>query len=126
MPADIDIEDGVKYEAPACVGQLTSLCGVKGRLNKGLLIKRPNASVNITTDALILHANPRRVFALIQNCYSEIGYISFDSGTGIAATFQIRPGETLQLDKNIPWTGPVYYAATVGQVNLLEAEVQSE
>jgi hypothetical protein len=98
----------------------TSLSGFKGGDGKGLIVERPDAVVAFTTGVELLHSNPLRKWALIQNQGAAITF-SFDTGTGIAPTMILQPGGVIQIDDNLPWCGAVYLAAAAGSVSWMEA-----
>lgn len=104
------------------IGTVVSLAGISGR--RGVIVKRPDASV--AADAEVLHANPLRVWALIQNIGANDITLSFDADTSVAPTFILTPKSVLQIDKNLPWTGSVYVdiPAGGGSVTWIEAEIR--
>ena len=111
------------YE-PGFRGRMVSLGGVAGREGLGLHTRRPDAPITVT-DQYILNTNQARMWALIQNTglVNDLR-ICLDEGTGIAPAFVLKPGETLQIDKNLPWTGAVYAQSTTTTVEYIEASVQ--
>lgn len=104
-------------------GQLKSLGGVLGRLDSGYQVERPDALIN-TTGIELLHQNPLRLWALIQNQGAGDCTISFDTGTGVATTFLLHKDDIIQIDALLPWAGAVYVAAAVAvNIDYQEASI---
>lgn len=104
--------------------QHVSLAGVKGRVGLGLRVTRPDTSLVFTAGLQVLGSNPARRWALIQNIGTTDINASFDSDTAVAADFIIPAKGVLQIDSQLPWTGPVS-VYTSGTVTYIEASVQT-
>jgi hypothetical protein len=89
-------------------GPLTSLGGIIGIQNLGRKVTRSYPTVGQTTNLQILPENLRRISAIIRNT-SDTGYVFLSLSGYIPDDLDIilYPGEYLQIDKDLPWTGSI-------------------
>ncbi len=107
-------------------GRIISLGGLLGASGLGLFVDRPGASMAFTTRVQVLGNNPSRRWALVQNLGSANVAIKFgDTEDSVATDFILTPGAVLQIDTQVPWTGPIVAEATTGTVTYLEASIQA-
>jgi hypothetical protein len=112
-----------KFTSPG-KGVRYSLGGFPSRPDTGLVMERQDAATTFNPGVELLHQNPFRVWAIIQNLDGNNVLVAFESGTGIAANMIIPPGGNLQIDDNLPWTGPVFLASVTGNVTYIEASIE--
>ena len=105
-------------------GVLISLGGVKGAPNRG---RYTVANVRTMTAAPypVAPSNSRRLSLVIANLHTDYMRVYFGRDFG-TSYIQLQPGQSIQIDSDLPWTGDVYVDSPVsaGVVNYVEVSVQ--
>jgi len=99
-------------QEPGHYSTLVSLGGVTNTKNYGRTTT--NRTVLATTNTNLLEANPRRISAIIKNIGAGTVALTFgEDSSGAILGLPIIPQQSLQIDKNFPWTGDVRGTAAV-------------
>ena len=118
---------------PGSLNLLESLGGMKSRIGRGRSIEQYVITPGDSVVLLALPANSNRVAAIIQNvplpkCASpHVCEVWFGDQYNLWNGIYLDPGQTLQIDKDFPWTGGIgVRCAEAGQscqVNAIELSV---
>ena len=81
-------------------GTIESLAGIQGH---GIEVEYFAPVTVVLPGADIRGANPRRIWMLIQN----ISAVRCEVGLGAGCNMMLYPGTTMQIDRLMPWTGPI-------------------
>lgn len=107
-------------------GQVTSLAGVVGAVNKGR--QAVSNSYTLSGIVIILQANPQRIAAIIQNigdpAFPGSALEIFIGGVN-SIPFTLVENGSMQLDVNFPWTGEVYANLITNNPVVIVTEIQS-
>lgn len=104
-----------------------SLAGIKSApgFEKDLNLVRTVWS-SVSTKQLILAANPKRVYALIQHRTPSVAgtFVTIIFNTADTAGILLDRRDAFQIDSQFPYTGPIYASATDPcDVFVIEAEI---
>ena len=105
---------------------IISLGGVPGLPNHGRIIRKFWNNVLIP-DVQITGDNPRRISCLIMSDASSPDYLDICLGLNDGSNpITLWPGDSLQIDKDFPWTGAIYaYSSALGALlNSVEISVE--
>lgn len=110
------------------VGELVSLAGVPGKVFLGRELVYASYVPITTTTSQVLFNNPKRIAALIVNSGSTDIAIRLGTTPVIGPPIQgmlLSPGGSLQIDKDLPWTGEVFvvFGASGGSLEVEEISV---
>lgn len=102
--------------------QLVSLSGIKGQIGRGRQLDQQSYSMT-TAARSVLNNNPSRISALLVNRGSSAGNVSLDFGAN-GTSMALAPGQSLQLDQLLPWSGQVMaVAASTATLDVIEVSV---
>lgn len=111
-------------EEPGALKPPVSLAGIEGQTGKGLEVA--NSGDQAVTTAIVIGANGQRAWMLItiRHDSTDDAIVTF-GGVADSGGIRVRPGGSLQIDKNLPWTGAMVLAPASGtiNVNIIEASV---
>jgi hypothetical protein len=102
-------------------GSLVSLAGIVGAFGQGRNVVTGQYVNETTTPAVVLNANPKRIWASIQNTGSAATTLSYGEGGSFKEFVNMQPWDIYVIDADHPWTGSVAISST--DINLLFAEV---
>lgn len=97
---------GYEYQT-AYYGKLKSLAGIESNGWRGLLIEMNDEVVTAGGSRIILPANPRRLWAVIQNTTNDPGNTAIYFGNTSGGAILLPQYSVVQLDQNLPFTGAV-------------------
>lgn len=103
-------------------GQIVSLAGVKGRLGLGLKLQMDAVAVDNVTRVQVLQSNPQRVFAIMTNEGDVDVLFALTGDTGYALHRVAARGGVFQIDKDLPWTGGVWFYGAYGATTVSYTE----
>lgn len=103
---------------------LVSLAGIKGQPGRGIQVA--NSGTQTVTTAMVIGNNGERLWMLItiRHDSTDDAIITFGSPADTGG-LRVRPGGSIQIDRNIPWSGAMVVAPASGTiyVNVIEASV---
>jgi len=112
----IIIED-VGYDGTPSLGGVRGSEHGRGRLYTVDTFGLTPAAVN-----QVLNANSKRLSALIVNAGANPMVVYFDP-TYTSPAALLNPGGSLQIDKNLPWTGAVFCGSNLGVAAFYVSEI---
>lgn len=99
------------------VGQIRSLGGVLGAAGFGLIVYTNTPAPVSTAVVVVIGPSPGRVWTLITNEGTVDVQLSFEPTFG-GGYHTLKPNGSFVINKDFPWTGPVY-AQTLAGTGLL-------
>jgi len=107
MPGSYSTEPGYK-------GQLTSLAGLKGAPGHGQRTTQEFITIALGFNREAIPANLSRTMLIIQNSNSSPNWIgiTFGDANPAAANIRLEPGDSIVLDKDMPWSGSIGFYNT--------------
>jgi len=109
----------VIVQEAGCLVPLLSLGGILSKSGRGRQMMYDTIAATVA-GASLLHANLLRISAILQNVDTVDITVSFYPDLG---GLVLKPGGSIQIDKDFPWTGPAYASVAVGTANVSVHEV---
>lgn len=103
-------------------GQLVSLSGLLGAPGRGRQVEDAPWVVPAAETVMVLSGNGRRIAAVFQNLPGSAGDAEISLGENSGKTEILQPGDSWQIDINIPWTDSVWCYSLAG-CTLLVTEI---
>lgn len=97
-------------------GRLVSLGGLVGRQGHGVKAECNSRTITTLVNNELIGSNPARLYILIKNVSAGDNTVICLGGTSAAVGFELKQGETIQFDRNMPWTGSFSILNTGGGV----------
>lgn len=118
-----------EYRSPLH-GEAVSLGGIRSRPDSTIVLRHWRVTVQAAVDQVIVGPEPRRLWSLTVMSTANVGFIAafLTMGTpalGIGIPFT-NGGDSLQLDHQLPWAGPInsYSAGAGGNIDTFEAVLE--
>jgi hypothetical protein len=115
----------MQYESGHSIdGALVSLGGMKGLPYRGRLVDQTLKACTIAP-LVILSPNGNRISALIQNSPASPDWVGLHFGDDAFASnyIYLYPGQSFQIDSDLPWTGAVQAICQTSTATLSVTEI---
>lgn len=109
---------------PGHMGQLVSLAGVKGTPGHGQKTTQNFITIALGFNREAVAANLSRTMLIIQNSNTSPNWIgiTFGDATPAAANIRLEPGDSIVIDKQMPWSGSIGFYNTGAECYALVQE----